>query len=147
MKNIRKWIRHNQGIFVALIIGCGLLVWTYGCESKVSSIKYPDIMVNVGELKIEIESEVARLNLEVENIVAKGELKMEELAEMDRIKQTLLNFVAITADAETVNPAGLVGLLFSVLGVGAVIDNRAKDKVIKNRPLPEGVGRDTHISE
>lgn len=147
MKALATWIRHNQGIFVALIIGCGLLVWTYGCESKVSSLKYPDIKVNAAELELEIESEVARLTLEIENFVAKGELKIEELAKMDRIRDELINFVAITADAKTVNPAGLVALLFSVLGVGAVVDNRMKDKVIKNRPLPEGVGRESPISE
>ena len=60
-----------------------------------------------------------------------------ELARQDEIKAKLINFAAITVDAGTVNPAGVVGLLFSIVGVGAVIDNRIKDKVIKNRPLKE----------
>lgn len=146
MKVIWKWIRHNQGAFVALIIVCGLMVWNFGCESKVQSLKNPDIMVNAEELALEIESVVAVLNLEAETILAQGELRMEELEKMDEFKRTLINFAAITADAQTVNPAGLLALVFSILGFGAVVDNRIKDKVIKNRPLNNEGGRDASVS-
>lgn len=143
MKAIWKWIRHNQGAFVALIIVSVLMVWNYGCQSKVQSLTDAKIMVNRAELELEIESEVDRLNLEAESIIAKGKLKLAELDKMDKIKQTLINFAAITADAKTVNPAGLLALVFSILGFGAVVDNRLKDKVIKNRPLTNSIGRES----
>lgn len=138
MSKVTEWIRHNQGVTLSMVIMAGLLVWTYGCQSKVKSLKYPDIMVNAEELKLEVEAETDRLRLEIENTLAQGKLRMDELAQMDEIKRLLMDFAAITADAQTVNPAGVVGLLFSVLGIGAVIDNRIKDKVIKNRPLKVG---------
>lgn len=135
MSKLAEWIRHNQGVALSGVIMVGMIVWIYGCESQVKSLTKPNIMVNVDELKLEIEAETARLNLAVQDILDRGELRMDQLAKMDEVKRTLIDFAAITADAQTVNPAGVISLLFSILGIGAVIDNRLKDKVIKNRPL------------
>ncbi len=134
-RKIAKWIRHNQGVAVSLIVIAGLAIWTFGCEAKVESLVTPGKKVNASELAVEIDFEVARMNLEIEKLLAKGSLLAADLQRMEEIKQKVINFAAITLDAGTVNPAGVVGLLFSVLGIGAVIDNRIKDKVIKNRPL------------
>lgn len=135
MAAIMKWIRHNQGVFVALLVCCGTLIWTFGCGSKVTSLIDPAKMVTAAELDLEIEEESLRLQAELDSIIRRAELKQEELRRADAIKQKLFDFAAITVDAGTVNPAGVLGLVFSVLGIGAVVDNRLKDKVIKNRPL------------
>lgn len=137
MKKIAKWIRHNQGVTLSILLIIIALGWTYGCESQVMSLVEPAKMVNAQELELEIQLETARLNLEVENLLGQAELKRGDIARQDAIKRKLFDFAAITVDAGTVNPAGVVGLLFSILGVGAVIDNRLKDKVIKNRPLKD----------
>lgn len=135
MSKIAEWIRHNQGVFVALIILAGIAVWTFGCPSKVTSLIDPVKMVTVEELELEIEEESLRLQAELDSLIRRAKVKQAELARQDAIKQKLFDFAAITIDGGTVNPAGLAGLLFSILGVGAVVDNRLKDKVIKNRPL------------
>jgi len=135
MSKIAEWIRHNQGMVLSLIVMVAVAVWTFGCESKVTSIVNPAKMVNAQELELEIELETARLNLELEHLIGQVEIKKVDLARQDAIKQKLYDFAAITVDAGTVNPAGVLSLAFSILGVGAVIDNRIKDKVIKNRPL------------
>jgi len=132
-----RWIRHNQGLFVALIICGGLLVWTFGCESKVSSLIEPSKMVTREELNIEISREQQRLESELSVLTKQAELKQQQLDRQDAIKQKLFEFAAVTAEAGTVNPAGVLALLGSILGFGAIIDNRIKDKVIKNRPLKE----------
>ena len=147
MKELAKWIRHNQGVVVAFVIACVLMVWTYGCESKVSSLIEDGKMVNAAELNVEIESETVRLQAELELLLKYSQLKVDELARAEAIKNMLMDFVAITADAQTVNPAGVVALLFTILGVGAVVDNRIKDKVIKNRPLKiPPIGEDKPLS-
>lgn len=135
MKKVAEWIRHNQGAAVSFLVAGGLMIWIYGCESKVESLVTPGKQVNAAELQVEIDFEVSRLRLEVEEIIAQGKLKATDIQRMDELKSKLVNFLAITVDAGTINPAGVVGMLFSILGVGAVIDNRIKDKVIKNRPL------------
>ena len=137
MKKAAKWISHNQGSFLAFMVIAGIGIWLIGCHSQVSSIKEPALRVNRAELKIEVDSEIARIEAELSLIMKQAELKKKDLDRQDAIKQKLFDFAAITAEGQTVNPAGVVGLLFSVLGIGAVIDNRIKDKVIKNRPLKE----------
>jgi len=137
MKQLAKWIRHNQGVFVALIISTGLLIWTLGCPSKVTSLIDPSRMVTAPELNLEIETEIARLEAELDSVISRAQLKIEELARKDRIKQKLLDFSLLAAETGTLNPSGMVGLVAGIVGIGAVIDNRLKDKVIKNRPIPK----------
>lgn len=135
MKQLRKIISHNQGQTLAIVIIGVLVLWTFGCQSKVSSILEPSLMVNREELQVEVDQEIRRLESELEYIAAKAQAKVHDLDRQDAFKQKLFDFAAITVEGSSVNPAGLVGLLFSVFGIGAVIDNRIKDKVIKNRPL------------
>jgi len=135
MSGIARWIRHNQGLFAALIISTGLLVWTFGCPSRVTSLVDNSKKVTTEELNIEIDQLTSRLTGELDMLLKQAELKKQELLRQDEIKQKLFKFAAITAHAGTFNPAGLLTLTGSILGFGAVVDNRIKDKVIKNRPI------------
>lgn len=135
MEQIAKWIRHNQGLFVALLICGGLMVWSFGCQSKVTSLTQPGEMVTAEELNLELKIEVTRLEAELEQLLEMAKLKKAELARQDAIKQKLFEFAAITAGSGGFNPAGLLALAGGVLGFGAIVDNRIKDKVIKNRPV------------
>ena len=137
MSAIARWIRHNQGLFVALLICAGLMVWTIGCESKVGSLIEPAKLVTREELQLEIEQEQARLENELAMLQNQAEVKFGKLDREDAIKRQLLEFGLVAAETGTVNPAGLIGLLTGILGVGVIVDNRIKDKVIKNRPLKE----------
>jgi len=135
MKAVWTWIRHNQAIAVSMIIVTGLMIYTFGCESKVTSLLDDAKMVTAAELQLEIDVIGNRLESELDTLIKRGKLKFEELARKDEIKQKLLDLALITKDAGKINPAGIVGLIFSIVGIGAGIDNRLKDKVIKNRPL------------
>jgi len=138
MAKIAELIRHNQGVALSLIAMVVIVIWTFGCEPKVESMLHIGKKVTRPELELEVSEETRRLQGELELLVKRADLKYADLAEQEAIRQKLFEFAAITAEGRTVNPAGVVGLLFSILGVGAVIDNRIKDKVIKNRPLKVG---------
>ncbi len=139
MKQLVKWVRHNQGVFVALIICSGMLIWTLGCESKVTSLTDPTKKVTADELSIEVEGLLAKLNIELNLIMKSADVKFKDLARQDAIKQKMMDFSLLAAKTGTLNPSGLVGLIAGIVGIGAVIDNRIKDKVIKNRPLAKVV--------
>jgi len=143
MNKIWTWIRHNQGVTIALILITGLMVWTIGCESDVTSLIDSTKKVNRAELLLEIESESSRLLGELEQLSRLGSLRIDELDKKDALRKEIMDFVAISAATGGVNPAGVAAMAFSIMGVGAFADNRIKDKVIKNRPLPESVGRDS----
>lgn len=110
-------------------------MWTFGCESRVTSLVHDDRKVTAEQLNVELNQELARLEADIEGLIRKAELKKKELARQDEVKRKILEFAAITAEGGTFNAAGLIALVASVIGVGAVIDNRIKDKVIENRPI------------
>jgi len=135
MKAIGKWIRHNQGMFAALLISAGLLVWTFGCESKVESLIEPGRQVTRAELDIEVKQLERQLEADLDMLRERAAAKYQKLDRDDAIKQKLYEFAALSAETGGVNPLGVVTLVGSIIGAGAVVDNRIKDKVIANRPL------------
>jgi hypothetical protein len=136
MESIARWVRHNQAMAVALTISTGVMVWTLGCQSKVSSMFGGEKLVTAEELNLEIQQLSGKLDGELDMLLAQAELKMADLKRQDEIKQKLFEFAQVTANAGQFNPTGLITLIGSFIGVGAVVDNRIKDKVIKNRPKP-----------
>ena len=131
------WIRHNQGLAAAIVVVLILITWLTGCASKVQSI-LTDRNVTRPELIGEINSEGRRLEVELANLQELARARLEELDDKDLIKQRIFEFMALTAQTGGVNISGVVALVGGIIGVGAVIDNRIKDKVIANRPLSNG---------
>lgn len=135
MRKLLEMFRHNQGLAIAIVIVIVIGSWTYGCNSKVSSILAPNTKVTRVELNIEVQMEAKRLENELDNLMALAEARNQDLDRQDAFKAKLVEFGMVIAEGGTVNPAGVAMGLLGVLGVGAVVDNRIKDKVIKNRPL------------
>lgn len=140
MKSAMKWIRHNQGLTVSFAICFVLLIWTFGCESKVSSLIDSGKMVTLTELDLEIAGEIARLNLQVDSLIRRGELKQDQLVKLDAAKKQLFELASLAAATGGVNIPGLLALVGTITGAGLLVDNRIKDKVIKNRPLKPVAG-------
>lgn len=122
LEKIWRAIRHNQGLAVAVVICIGLGMWTFGCESKVKSLKNPTVMVTRPELKIEIDEAIGT-----------AEMRMADLDRQDEIKKKLIEFALASAESGGIDKTGLIGLAGWVLGLGAVVDNRRKDGVIKGK--------------
>ena len=135
MKKLMEMFRHNQGLAVAIVIVIVVGFWTYGCDSKVASIMAPNQKVTRIELNLEVQMEAKRLESELDNLVALAEVREQELDRQDAFKAKLVEFGMVIAEGGTVNPIGVATGLLGVLGIGAVVDNRIKDKVIKNRPI------------
>jgi hypothetical protein len=128
-------IRHNLGLCFGVILAICLVFWTYGCESTVKS-PVTGKPVTYGELSIEINADVARLAVQLDSLQKQATLSFQELARKDEIKKQLFDFAALTAANNAFNPTGIITLAGSLLGLGAIVDNRIKDVIIKNRPLP-----------
>jgi len=132
-----KWIQHNQGMTVALIIVCSLMVWTFGCQSKITS-HISGTKVTRAELELEVDVQVKRMEVELDQLQEQAQLKFLALDRQDEIKRKLFEFAALTAQSGTFNPIGFITLAGTLIGMGLGVDNRIKDKVIKNRPLNSG---------
>lgn len=133
---MRKWISHNQGICVGLVLVVVLVVWTYGCESKVTS-PVSGKQVNREQLHNEVKHEITRLQLEVEKLSDTATVALSTLDKQDAMKQRLFEAASMLTTTNAINPTGLIGIAGILLGTGLAVDNRIKDKVIKNRPLKQ----------
>jgi len=121
LDKIIKLIDHNRWIVIAAIIATLLFFWLCGCESQVSSIVEPSKTVTRAELQ-----------LEVENFVALAKIRFDRLDKDDELKELIVNNAFLIAQGGAINPLGVVTSMMSILGIGAVVDNRRKDKVIKD---------------
>ena len=115
MKKLWAFVRHNQGMFVGGIIAAAVLIWAYGCQSQVTSIVNPTVLVNRGQLKIEVD-----------NFIAQAELKFQDLDRQDEVKSTLFAFAIDFMQGGKINPAAVALTIGNILGLGAIIDNVRK---------------------
>jgi len=129
-----QWIRHNQGTFAGVILALSLLVWTFGCTSKVTS-PITGEQVSRPELELEVELQVKHIEAQLDSLQKQAALQFLSLDEQDAMKQKLFEFASLTAANNSLNPIGIITLVGTLLGIGVGVDNRIKDKVIKNRPI------------
>jgi len=132
---IVKLISKNQGAFVGVILCVILIVWTFGCESQVKS-PVSGNMVTRAELNLEVDIQVKQFETQLDNIQKQAALQFLALDRQDEVKRKLYEFASVTAANNSFNPTGVITLAGSILALGFGVDNRIKDKVIKNRPLP-----------
>ena len=102
-------------MFIGGAIAITVLIWAYGCQSEVTSIVNPTILVNRAELQ-----------LEVDNYLAVAELRFANLNRQDAVKETLFNTAIDFMQGGSVNPAAVALVLGNILGLGAIIDNARK---------------------
>lgn len=124
-------VRHNQGIVISLLICIPIGVWFCGCESTTQSLVDPSIRVTRPQLQFEYSAELRRLENELEDLKSQADLRLQDIARQDEIKAALYNHAVGWASGQPINPVGLLTTLGGVLGIGAVIDNRRKDVLIK----------------
>ncbi len=131
---MKTWISHNQGTFAGLILVSILMLWTYGCLSKVKS-PISKQMVTRAELTLEVDVQVRQIEAQLDSLHKRAALQYESLDRQDVIKRKLYEFASLTAANNVINPMGIITLAGTLLGIGVGVDNRIKDKVIKNRPV------------
>lgn len=122
VERVKEVLRHNQFLGVALVIALCMAVWLIGCQSTTQSILHPETKITRAEL-----------NMEIKEFKAKKEEAVKDLDRQDLFKQELFNIGLALAEGGTINPVGAGVTLLSILGIGAVADNRRKDAVIKSK--------------
>jgi len=132
-KIVPETIRHNKGIVIAIFTFLVFAGCVFGLASKVPSIVNEDKKVTRPELRAEVEVETARLKAELQRIKALAKTRNEELDRQDKIKQDIVDIGLVVAEGGNVNPIGILGYALGLFGVGATIDNRLKDTVIKKK--------------
>jgi len=137
MNELWKVIRHNQALAAAVVICMGLLYWTYGCVSKVASLKDPAAMVSREELQLEVKELSGDFEQQLDLMIDQAELKFDKLDQKDEFKHKVFELAKIGIEEGKLDKAGIIGLVGWVLFGGAAIDNRRKDGVINGEKKAE----------
>jgi len=119
-KILNELFNHERYETVAVAICAMLLIWFYGCESKIPSILNPLEKVTRAQFELEIDS-----------FYAKAELRLTALDKQDELKRLLFEKSLLIAQGGAVNPIGIVTSLAAILGIGATVDNVRTRKKLK----------------
>jgi len=128
---VAETVRHNKSIFISFILAAFFSLWFFGCESRTQSLLIPGTKVTEGALNVEYTSELARLENEMNTLKATTEVRLQDLHKQDAFKQALYNNAQLIVEGKNPNPLGLLSLLGTIFGIGAIIDNQKKDGLIK----------------
>lgn len=120
MNTLKNLLNHERYQTIAVAIMIGLLIWFYGCESKVASLTNPGTQVTRAELKIELNT-----------LLASAEYRYAQLDQQDKLKSMLIEHALLIGQTGTFNPYGLLAMLAGTIGIGATVDNVRKRVEIK----------------
>lgn len=120
MSKIWQKLRHNQGLVVSGILALAVVFWAYGCPPSVRSIQDPGLRLDRTGLVAEVEA-----------FAAQAASRFESLEQQEQLRQTLFNLSIEYAKGGKLNPAAVAITLGNIVGLGAIVDNRRKDVVIK----------------
>lgn len=119
MNKLYAFIRHNSGICIGFALLPAILIYAYSCQSTVVSLVNSDQKITRAELVAEVDS-----------ILAAAEIKFDDLDRQDLVKNTIFNSLLDVAAGGSINPIGLLQMLGSIVGIGAVADNIRKRTLI-----------------
>lgn len=122
LKKIWTWIRHNPFFAVALVLLLLFMFWLLGCESTAPSPVDPTRSVTRPQLHIEIDSFLSRV-----------EIATLQLDKKDKLRQLFLEGAGKLLAEGNVNYFSILTSALSIVGLGAIVDNKRKDGVILDR--------------
>jgi len=91
---------------LALTILTALLLWGWGCPSRVESLNTPNKKITRPELQIELDS-----------IIATATYRLAELDKQDQMRDVIFNNAFAMAEQGTLNPIGIMTLLAGLYGL------------------------------
>jgi hypothetical protein len=113
IKTVLKWCNDNHWYLIAGAMIITVIFWTYGCESKVTSLINQGQMVNRSELQNELNY-----------VVGQAKAREENLDRQDAVKQALLDAANIMGTTGAINPSGLINLAASIGGIAFGLSQR-----------------------
>lgn len=120
LKKLLKFLTRERFELLSLAVCIVLLATGITCQSKTRSVIHPERKVARDELMAEINT----FNSQVE-------ARIKDLDRQDAFRRQLLDAFALWTTTGALNPAGIIPLLVTILGVGAMSDNVAKRIQIK----------------
>lgn len=127
-EKLKTLLNHERYQVIAAVLCIPLIFWGICCQSQTQSLIDPDQQVNRDQL-----------DAQVANFLNDAEVRYRDLDRQDAFKQNVFDKVALFSQGGDLNPSGLLTLVFTFLGVGAITDNVRKRRELRslsNAPNP-----------
>jgi len=111
---------HERYQTISIVVVTGLLVWLYGCQPKTVSLITPTKKVTKLQLQAELDF-----------LLARAEQGFATISQQEQLRNFVFQQALITAQTGTINPIALLTSAGAILGLGGVVDNVRKRKIIK----------------
>lgn len=122
MKSVWTAIKHNQMVIAGIVCAGIITMSIIGCEPKTQSLIERDRTVTREEL-----------NIEVETLLATLELRNADLAKQEQLRDLIFQSALQVTQGGQLSIPGLLLALGNIIGIGAIMDNRRKDAIIKTQ--------------
>jgi len=121
-RNSLKFFNDNHSGVIAAGIVLLIMLWSYGCQSKVRSLDHPNTLITRDELKAEVDG-----------YLAMARARLADLDRQDEIKLLLFEQASLFSQSGVINPAGLLTTVVSVFAVGSALDQRRKNLELQKK--------------
>jgi len=108
-------LKNNWMKVLSLVVAILLIALAIGCQPKVPSLMDPNRKVSREELQIEFDT-----------LLKIFENRVRTLEDDKRLRDVLLRFAFVTAEAGTFNPLSLVTTLAAFYGIGSAATTTTK---------------------
>lgn len=123
LKKLKLWLNHERYQVVSVVLVIVFVIWIQGCPSTCTSLLDETRKVTRNELQAELDL-----------LHTRAADRVETLDQQDLLKGAIAENALLFTTTGTFNPVGLMTVVFSILGVGATVDNirRRKDARAKS---------------
>lgn len=131
MGKIWKWIDHNRFVVIGPVLAIAIWFYALGCTPQTPSPLDPKRMVTERELGLDLKVWQA----ENETMILKFEIAGEDLEEQRQNNKKIEDFIVAVASGNVADLPGLITLLITGGGLGAITDNIRKRGLISGLKL------------
>lgn len=122
MKSVWTAIKHNHMLIAGIVCSLIITLVIIGCEPKTQSLINKNHKVTRAEL-----------NIELETLLATAQLRSKDLDRQEQLRDLIFQSALQVTQGGQLSIPGLLLALGNVIGIGAIIDNRRKDAIIKTQ--------------
>ena len=145
LNKLLKFVDHERGKVIGMIIAVALVLGVWGCEIKLTSplsgnkITREQFAVEVKAAKVQYETKMEMLNAEMQQFLSNAEITDKEFARWEEFKQgafdLLAGIVTTAAGGGKINTSQVIASLIGLGGVsmaaGGWYDSNRKNKIIE----------------
>lgn len=110
-----QWIKDHRKGLITYVITIGVLIYIYGCESKVRSMLDNRRLINRQELQLELDQFMGLV-----------QVRLADLDKQDQFRALILQNALILVQGQPFNPLGLLTGIGAIYGVAQATSNITK---------------------